>query len=86
VGLPGDNTPVTMLNVFGSMYGTKNKKAHYMVDNLGMNGRDVEYYSDKDLLIGATINIYGRAIILTDCDEFTKQYYKEKYEVGKQNN
>jgi hypothetical protein len=63
------------------MYGSKSKKAHFMVDNLGNQGDGMEYYMDNDLAIGAVLNIYGRPFILTDCDEFTKQYYKEKYQV-----
>jgi hypothetical protein len=38
-----------------------------------------EYYCDKDLKIGSAINIYGRSIALLDCDDFTKQYFNEKY-------
>ncbi len=53
-----------------------------MVDNLGLGGRDIEYYTDADLSIGAVINALGRAFILTRCDEFTKQYYRDKYGVG----
>jgi hypothetical protein len=64
------------------MHGQKNKKAHFMVDNLGLGGRDIEYYTDADLSIGAVINALGRAFILTRCDEFTKQYYRDKYGVG----
>ncbi len=81
IGLPGEKTPLTILNVFGSMYGTKNKKAHFMVDNLGSSVDDSEFLHDNDLAIGAVINIYGRPFILTNCDEFTQQYYRDKYGV-----
>ncbi|CAL8142221.1 unnamed protein product [Orchesella dallaii] len=37
------------------------------------------HIKDRDLAIGAVLNIYGRAFIITDCDAFTKQYYQEKY-------
>lgn len=83
MALPGVEAPVTILNVFGSMHGTKNKKAHYIVDNLGLGARDVEYYTDRDLAIGAVINALGRAFTLTRCDEFTKVYYRDRYGVGK---
>lgn len=77
------DTPLTILNVFGSMYASKNKKAHYMVDNLADQDSGIEFYKDNDLAIGAVLNIFGRAFIITDCDEFTRQYYKEKYNVRK---
>jgi hypothetical protein len=71
--------------VFGSMYGSKNKKAHWMVDNLGHQGPDEsEFYKDNDLAIGAVLNIYGRPFILTNCDEFTRQYYRDRYQIGKE--
>lgn len=37
------------------------------------------FLQDKDLRIGAIINFLGRRVTLTDCDEFTKQYYRENY-------
>jgi len=54
-----------------------------MVDNLGNQVGSDEYYRDNDLAIGAVLNIYGRPFIITNCDEFTRQYYREKYQVGK---
>lgn len=77
--MPGVETPLTILNVFGSMHERKGKKAHFMVDNLGLGARDVVYYNDRDLAIGAVINVFGRAIILARMDKFTEEYYKEKY-------
>lgn len=83
IPLPGEEAPVTVLNVFGSMHSSACGKAHWLVDNMGGGGRDIEYYKDSDLAIGAVINIYGRAFTLTDCDEFTKTYYREKYGIRK---
>jgi hypothetical protein len=40
---------------------------------------DQKYYTDQDLVIGQLLNIYGRKILLTDCDEFTKNYFRTKY-------
>jgi len=38
-----------------------------------------EYYRDYDLGIGVTLDVYNRKIVLCDCDEFTRNYYYEKY-------
>ena len=43
---------------------------------------NTEYYSDVDLTLGGVVNVWGRKILLCDCDEFTKQYYKTKYGIG----
>lgn len=32
-----------------------------------------------DLRIGETIDVLGRNVVLTDCDDFTKRYYREKF-------
>lgn len=39
-------------------------------------------YSPGDLSIGAVVNVYGRNVILTDCDPFTKEYYRVTYGLG----
>ncbi|XP_013888939.1 EF-hand domain-containing family member C2 [Austrofundulus limnaeus] len=38
-----------------------------------------KFYKDPDLLVGAELNVWGRRMIITDCDEFTKQHYRSKY-------
>jgi len=30
-------------------------------------------------MINRTVNVFGRNILLTDCDDFTKQFYRTKY-------
>ncbi|KAJ3101076.1 EF-hand domain-containing member C2 [Phlyctochytrium planicorne] len=38
-----------------------------------------DYFSERDLTIGAVLHLYGRPFVICDCDEFTKEYYREKY-------
>lgn len=38
-----------------------------------------KFYTDQDLAIGQYVNVYGRKVLLVDCDEFTKNYYRTKY-------
>ena len=40
-----------------------------------------EFYTDADLQIGNVINVWGRPLKLVACDEFSQQFYKEKYDV-----
>lgn len=42
-----------------------------------------EHYHESDLTIGAVINVWGRKLLLCDCDEYTKEYYRSKYNIGK---
>ena len=37
-----------------------------------------EYYSPKDLILGNYVYIYNRKCLIVNCDEFTKNWYKEK--------
>jgi hypothetical protein len=41
------------------------------------------YFTEADLMIGSVIHLYGRPFVICDCDEFTKQYYRENYDVDK---
>lgn len=38
-------------------------------------------YYENELQIGATLNVFGRAVVLLECDDFTKTYYRVKYGV-----
>ncbi|KFU84097.1 EF-hand domain-containing family member C2, partial [Chaetura pelagica] len=78
VGLfqPGTITRQTVLNVFGNAIGGKSR---YLIDNWKTGAVHQEFYKDSDLKIGAVINVWGRKIILCDCDEFTKEHYRTKY-------
>ncbi|XP_061215265.1 EF-hand domain-containing family member C2 isoform X2 [Neopsephotus bourkii] len=73
---PGTITDRTVLNVLGNLVGNK---ARYILDNRKTGAVHQEFYKDSDLKIGAVINVWGRKIILCDCDEFTKEYYRTKY-------
>ncbi|XP_072948827.1 EF-hand domain-containing family member C2-like [Epargyreus clarus] len=42
-------------------------------------GPKVASYSPADLSIGAVVNVFGRKVVLTDCDAFTKEYYRVTY-------
>jgi len=37
------------------------------------------YISETDLRCGEYLNVYGREMLLTTCDEFTKQFYQKEY-------
>lgn len=38
-----------------------------------------ECYKDSDLAVGSYVKVWGRDMLLHDCDDFTKNYYKTKY-------
>jgi hypothetical protein len=43
---------------------------------------NVNYCKDNDLMLGRVINVFGRKMLLTDCDEFTKNYYRNKFGIN----
>ena len=53
------------------------------VNNLSTSENKVEYFTEADLMIGSVIHLYGRPFVICDCDEFTKNYYRENYEIEK---
>ncbi|XP_065600088.1 EF-hand domain-containing family member C2 [Cyrtonyx montezumae] len=73
---PGTITSRTVLNVFGNSLGNRGR---YILDNRKTGAVHQEFYKDDDLKIGAVINVWGRKLMLCDCDEFTKDYYRTKY-------
>ncbi|NXJ12013.1 EFHC2 protein, partial [Odontophorus gujanensis] len=73
---PGTITSRTVLNVFGNSVGNRRR---YILDNRKTGAVHQEFYRDSDLKIGAVINVWGRKLMLCDCDEFTKDYYRTKY-------
>lgn len=44
----------------------------------GLNTKEVELYKPEDLILGNYVNIFGRPCYISDCDDFTKRWYKEK--------
>uniref|UniRef100_A0A2K6KM47 EF-hand domain-containing family member C2 n=1 Tax=Rhinopithecus bieti TaxID=61621 RepID=A0A2K6KM47_RHIBE len=65
---PGQITDRAVLNLYGDF-----------IKNQADGEVDQEFYKDSDLSLGVTINVWGRKVLLYDCDEFTKSYYKSKY-------
>ncbi|XP_047621590.1 EF-hand domain-containing family member C2 [Phacochoerus africanus] len=74
---PGQIADRTVLNVYGGL--SRRRVYSYLLDKYKLGKLDQEFYKDSDLSIGTTINVWGRKVLLCDCDEFTKTYYKTKY-------
>ncbi|ESP05007.1 hypothetical protein LOTGIDRAFT_211798 [Lottia gigantea] len=72
---PGVKTDRTVLNVFGPM----GHGGRYILDSLKTGAIQTDFYRDSDLTIGTVINVWGRKLVICDCDGFTKEYYKTKY-------
>ncbi|KAF5287565.1 hypothetical protein FQA39_LY15894 [Lamprigera yunnana] len=72
----GANAHDTLLNVLGNDV----KSGRFIKDVLGWYTKEkVQYYKEQDLAIGGVLNCFGRKVILTNCDSFTKEYYHVKY-------
>lgn len=76
-GLPGigSDQPFTILNVLGAGL----QSGRYVADPLNCGKEEIDCYKETDFSIGGIVNCYGRKIVLTDCDGFTKEYYRIKY-------
>uniref|UniRef100_A0A336MSJ8 EF-hand domain-containing family member C2 n=1 Tax=Culicoides sonorensis TaxID=179676 RepID=A0A336MSJ8_CULSO len=72
---PGEVTPFTVLNVLGKGL----RGGRYIMDCLDTGSNSIQYYHEKDLGIGVEINVHGRRVHLTSCDEFTQDFYRKKY-------
>ena len=57
---------------------SKLAKVPRMVYCPGLEVPKEEYYTPKDLIIGKHIYVYNRKCQIIGCDEFTKNWYKEK--------
>ncbi|XP_076235048.1 EF-hand domain-containing family member C2 [Calliopsis andreniformis] len=71
----GSGDPFTVLNIMGE----DTTHGYYTIDPLNTGKLAKEIYKDNELGIGAQINIFGRKIVITDMDSFTKEYYRKKY-------
>ncbi|CAG0901907.1 unnamed protein product [Darwinula stevensoni] len=40
------------------------------------------HYTDADLRLGGTLDVWGRQMLLYDMDPFTKEFYRAKYGIG----
>lgn len=97
--LPGIQTKRTVLNVFGPTghggryildalkvcYCTYNF-THLQCTLIQTGALQLEYYRENDLNLGAALNVWGRKVVICDCDEFTREFYHSKYGIGKNDN
>ncbi|KAK3094621.1 hypothetical protein FSP39_004130 [Pinctada imbricata] len=72
---PGEITDRTVLNVFGPT----GHGGRYILDSLKTGAVYTDFYRDSDLTLGAVLNVWGRKVLICDCDEFTKEYYRNKF-------
>ncbi|XP_078612386.1 EF-hand domain-containing family member C2-like [Branchiostoma floridae x Branchiostoma japonicum] len=75
---PGEKTDRTVLNVFGPT----GHGGRYILDSLKTGAVHLDFYHDGDLTIGSVINVWGRKMVICDCDEFTREYYRSKYGIS----
>ncbi|VVC33906.1 Uncharacterised domain DM10,Domain of unknown function DUF1126 [Cinara cedri] len=69
---PGFREQSDLLNVLG----VNPMNRWYAFDPLtNVSTAEDSYYHWSNLYVGAELDVYSRKIILTNCDEFTKQYY-----------
>ncbi|KAI5690094.1 hypothetical protein MNV84_00947 [Leishmania braziliensis] len=40
------------------------------------------YYRDVDLDVGMTLNVFGRSVFLYDCDDYTREFFMQRYGVS----
>lgn len=78
MGKPGDKPTRTVLNVIGNFF----DGGRYILDNLKTGSISVNYFTDEDLMVGRVMNVFGRKMLLTDMDEFTKTFYRNKYGIN----
>ncbi|KAK6633223.1 hypothetical protein RUM44_003824 [Polyplax serrata] len=73
---PGETEPSSLLNVWPTGF----LKGRYVVDPISFTSdANAGCYKENDLAIGVALNVFGRKVVLTDCDEYTKEYYRTTY-------
>ncbi|KAK5860609.1 hypothetical protein PBY51_022072 [Eleginops maclovinus] len=72
---PGQMTDRTVLNVFAS----NSQGKCYLLDSLKTGAVQEDFCKDSDLRVGGELNLWGRRVIITDCDDYTKEHYRSKY-------
>ncbi|XP_023249211.1 EF-hand domain-containing family member C2 [Seriola lalandi dorsalis] len=72
---PGQTAERTVLNVFSS----PNQGKCFILDSIKTGAVQEEFYKDCDLTVGGEMNVFGRRVIIADCDDFTRDYYRSKY-------
>ena len=45
----------------------------------GMIPKNTEYYEAQDLVLGSNVKIYNREFLIINCDQFTKDYFKDNF-------
>ena len=80
VSIPGSLNEKTILNVIQTPGTGRRKKNHLITDNRDQSRRIVQYFDASDFCIGEKVKICGKEIFLYDCDPFTRDYYKVKFD------
>jgi hypothetical protein len=42
------------------------------------------YYTETDFRVRSTVSVYGKELLLIDCDQFTREYYRETYSIDQE--
>ncbi|XP_011304473.1 EF-hand domain-containing family member C2 [Fopius arisanus] len=71
----GSSDPFTVLNVLGD----SGAQSYFIPDALNAGETKKDYYKDSDLIIGTSMNVFGREVVITDLDPTTREYYRGKY-------
>lgn len=56
--------------------GEDTSQGYFTIDPLNAGKVHKDFYKENELGIGAQINVFGRIVVLTDMDTFTKEYYR----------
>ncbi|RKP03059.1 hypothetical protein CXG81DRAFT_7416, partial [Caulochytrium protostelioides] len=73
-------TSQTHASVFLNRGKVRKQPAVEFTYNPGELSQD-DFITDRDLVPGGMINVYGRPVLITDADALTRQYYEDSYGV-----